>query len=241
MASNPFQRWRAQRRAVPHHSESINPERLIAFSDAVVAIAITLLILPLVGLELPKEKTANPIAYIWTNNASLIVSFLITWAVIIKFWLTHSKIFRMFEQINPRIVAWNIVWLFGIIVLPFPLSISEQFTEETETFAGNSVFAIYIGTMAVISISLSAIKLQARKNPELLTEATRKRGTILSGTFSETLSAYFVLLTFLALLFGDSALVGLVGLFIVPNIVEALNKRRVRRKQSRADSAAQGA
>lgn len=216
-------------------SEPIAPERMIAFSDAVVAIAITLLILPLVGLEVPKG-VPNPLAYIWTNNTALISSFLITWAVIISFWLTHNRLFRMFENIDQAVILWNLVWLFAVIVLPFPMNLANQLGNSATTIANNSVTAFYIGTMAVLSISLAMMQRETRRRPDLLTEAARLSGPR-NGSVNWAMAGYLVLLTLLAFVIGEVILYALLGLPLIPWLYSFINQPR--RQQAHSESAAQ--
>ena len=195
-------------------SDPIAPERMIAFSDAVVAIAITLLILPLVGLELP-DGDPNPLQTIWTNNYALILSFLITWAVIISFWLTHNRLFRMFENIDQAVILWNLVWLFAIIVLPFPMNLANQLTDNGNSIPINSVTAFYI---------------------DLLTEAARLSGPR-NGFGSWAMAGYLVLLTLLAFFIGNNILYALLGLPLIPWLDSFINQPR--RQQAHSESAAQ--
>src|SRR6478735_6009389 len=66
-------------------------ERLKAFSDAVVAIAMTLLILPL--MESVRDVAAHDLStWEWLNeNAGQLLSFALSFVLIANFWLTHHR------------------------------------------------------------------------------------------------------------------------------------------------------
>jgi len=216
--------------------DAIDPGRTIAFSDGVVAIAITLLILPLTTIELPKSAdSTNPLGYVWQENGSLILSFLITWLVIITFWMTHNRLFRNFENINQTVVGWNIVWLFAVIVLPFPMNLLNQ-VENTDAIlnADRQVVAFYIGTMAVISVAMSMIFRQTAKHPELMTEAARSREHAESPVIGWTFSVYLVLLTLFSLVAPNIALWGLMGLSVIPRVTQGIDQRQRRRRSAEA-------
>ena len=146
--------------------------RLVAFSDGVVAIAITLLILPLADISLPSndpQAQANPLAYVWSQYSSLIISFLVSWFVILVFWLAHHRMFGTVERVNPNIIRWNVLWLFGIIVLPFPMNLLDQVGSGTRhTDAGQQTTVFYIGTMFFISLMLTLMAVEIRKDPLVL-------------------------------------------------------------------------
>ncbi|MEI2716069.1 MAG: TMEM175 family protein [Candidatus Nanopelagicales bacterium] len=93
-------------------------DRLVNFSDAVMAVAITLLILPLT--ELAGEVKASESAWTWLGaNQEVWTAFLISFIVLSNYWLVHH---RMFEAIGDydNVLAWiNFGWLLSIITLPF--------------------------------------------------------------------------------------------------------------------------
>ena len=146
--------------------------RLVAFSDGVVAIAITLLILPLADISLPSndpQAQANPLAYVWAENSSLIISFLVSWFVILVFWLAHHRMFGTLDRVNPQIIRWNVLWLFGIIVLPFPMNLLDQVGSGVKhTDAEQQTTVFYLGTMFFISLMLTLISLEISKDPLVL-------------------------------------------------------------------------
>ena len=99
--------------------------RLVAFSDGVVAIAITLLILPLADISLPSndpQAQANPLAYVWAENSSLIISFLVSWFVILVFWLAHHRRFGTLDRVNPQSFAGTVCGCSAASSCPSPLT-----------------------------------------------------------------------------------------------------------------------
>jgi uncharacterized membrane protein len=66
-------------------------DRVIAFSDGVVAIAITLLILPLSEIEPGEGATLGNVAI---DNSGALFAFALSFAVIANYWTIHKDIFR---------------------------------------------------------------------------------------------------------------------------------------------------
>jgi len=94
-------------------------ERLVFFSDAVFAIAITLLIIEIHPPHLP--RTAGDIAHI-AALAELIpafVGYFISFWVIGMFWMGHHRAFALAAHYSPRILGWNMALLSIIAFMPF--------------------------------------------------------------------------------------------------------------------------
>jgi uncharacterized membrane protein len=90
------------------HEREAGVDRIIAFSDGVVAIAITLLILPLTEIDRAEDATlANVVA----DNQSALFAFALSFAVIANYWTIHHAILRPLRRHNSRFVALNMLWL----------------------------------------------------------------------------------------------------------------------------------
>jgi uncharacterized membrane protein len=91
-------------------------ERVIFFSDAIVAIAITLLALNL-KLDTPPGRSISfsDLFLPWRNYLAFILSFI----NIAGFWRTHHNAFVYIFKMDDRMMLLNICWLFLIVTLPF--------------------------------------------------------------------------------------------------------------------------
>lgn len=94
-------------------------ERLVFFSDAVFAIAITLLV---IEIHVPHlESGASDFAF-WAALAELIPSFvgyLVSFGVIAAFWIGHHRAFGLAGRFSPNITVWNFLLLGAIAFMPF--------------------------------------------------------------------------------------------------------------------------
>ena len=94
-------------------------ERLVFFSDAVFAIAITLLVIEIHAPELPRH--ASDLDH-WQALAHLIPSFvgyLVSFLVIGAFWAGHHRAFALARHYHPAILKWNVAMLGVIAFMPF--------------------------------------------------------------------------------------------------------------------------
>ncbi len=97
-------------------------ERLLALSDGVVAIAITLLVLQLnvpPPAKLADPASASELATQLGNGADQLISYVISFYVIAQFWLVHHRVFRRMAGQREGLAWWNFVFLFTITVMPF--------------------------------------------------------------------------------------------------------------------------
>jgi uncharacterized membrane protein len=95
------------------------PERLVFFSDAVIAIALTLL-----GLDLPIPLLKNPTnGALWSsfnsNWRSDYFPFLLSFAVIAVFWNAHHTLFRRVDRLGRLVTPLNFLFLLAIVLVPF--------------------------------------------------------------------------------------------------------------------------
>ena len=151
-------------------------DRIIAFSDGVVAIAITLLILPLTDIE-PAEG-AN-LANVAADNAGELLGFAVSFAVIANYWTIHKDIFQPLLRHDRRLVVLNMLWLAAIAFLPFPTSLIEDGLD-------GGFGTLYISTLLAISVLNVLLANYLARHPELTDgQATAEsRQHVVAGAFT---------------------------------------------------------
>lgn len=140
-------------------------DRMLAFADAVVAIAITLVVLPLVDTAMGATSTE---AFL-TEHRSEIGSAAISFVVIAAFWRAHHWLFAPATGYSSSVLSLEIVWLASIVAIPVATVL--------DVAAGDSdrlTLGIYIGTLLVSSLALRA------------ESAALRRGGFLEGTPRES-------------------------------------------------------
>jgi uncharacterized membrane protein len=101
-------------------------ERLTYFSDAVVAIALTLLA---IELPVPRGDTVPEFWLSFEHDDGHYAAFLISFLVIAAAWSDHHELFRYVTQVDSRLRQLNMGWLLSIVLIPFAtrlLIVSEQ-------------------------------------------------------------------------------------------------------------------
>ncbi|WP_431246068.1 TMEM175 family protein [Leifsonia xyli] len=141
-------------------------DRLVNFSDATVAIAITLLILPLV--DAASQIGDASFGQFIDRNFWEIFAFVVSFAVIARFWVVHHSIFESVRDYNAWIVWFNFLWLIAIVTIPFSANVLSASAGERP-----EVYALYIGDMLLASVATKLIGWALYREPELMTEAAR--------------------------------------------------------------------
>lgn len=89
----------------------MNKGRLEAFTDAVIAIAATIMVLE---LRPPKSVSLHSLAADWPTLVAYIFSFLIIYTV----WFSHHNVFNKAKIISTRTFMLNGLWLFLLTLVP---------------------------------------------------------------------------------------------------------------------------
>jgi uncharacterized membrane protein len=152
----------------------ISPERLIYFSDAVIAIALTLL-----ALELPAplegvHGNAALLDFLRGHTAEYL-AFLISFGVVAMQWLAHQRLFRYATGLVGGVIQWNVMWLLMIVVMPFT---TKLLTSDVDAFQVQ--FAIYAANQALAALFLVLAFTDLRRRGLL-------RANLPAGTVTATL------------------------------------------------------
>ena len=91
--------------------QKATPERLGAFSDAVFAVIITIMVL---DLRPPSEPTLAALVPLWPTALSYAVSYLFIAIV----WVNHHHLLRFARHATPRLIWWNFAHLFMVSLVP---------------------------------------------------------------------------------------------------------------------------
>ncbi len=124
-------------------------------TDAVVAIAMTLLVLPLV--ESVPEVDLDDVPAFVAEHRSLFISFVVSFLVILLFWAAHQRVFRSVGEMTSGLRWLNAAWLLIVAFLPFPTALvgREPTTSTTPVYIG-TVFALAMTSAAMTYLAFRA-------------------------------------------------------------------------------------
>ncbi|MGB1627813.1 MAG: TMEM175 family protein, partial [Miltoncostaeaceae bacterium] len=125
-------------------------QRVEMFTDAILAVAITLMVL---RIDPPQPEPGQTIGQAFASDTvPLIIYFLITFTVIVIFWRHHHDVFkRLPEKLTTPELAANMAFVACICLVPFGL---EFFAAEDPSYLSVGVYA---GLMSLATFSLGAI------------------------------------------------------------------------------------
>jgi uncharacterized membrane protein len=157
-----------------------SPGRLEAFSDGVLAIATTPLVLE---IEIEPSEFVHlwrALADEWPAYLAYVTSFLTIGAV----WLAHHGLFVRLHAIDPVLMRLNLLLLMAVSFLPFPTGLMAEALRSSES-AERAAVVVYGVLAATIELLLGNASRYAAAHPELLKEgaappprADRARGGI---------------------------------------------------------------
>lgn len=135
-----------------------NPNtRLLALSDGVIAVAITLLVL---DIRLPEGFGELNDTELWAALVALwprLLAYLLSFYVIAQFWLSHRSKFNHIVKTDSRLMWINMLFLLTVGLVPFTTNLIAE-------SGGTLSTMIYAAAMVVSGLSLAGIWLYASAN-----------------------------------------------------------------------------
>ena len=137
-----------EKRSVGHERGSTEFDRVANFSDAVYAIAMTLLVLEIGVPSLPADSDSPRVMLDALNDKiPEIVSFAVSFLVIGQYWLNHHRLISKLQRVDRRFLWQNLFHLGLIAFLPFPTALIGD-------YEGNPVsFVTFALAMAAVSLT----------------------------------------------------------------------------------------
>jgi len=170
-------------------------ERVTAFTDAAVAIALTLLVLPLVDIA-TGAATGETVWDELSRHRGDLLGFAVSFLVIAQFWNGHRRLFETLDVYDERLLFINTLWLLFVVFLPYPTA---RLFVETEIRRDGAV--LYLGTLLMISLLGLAMTWYVARHPALRRAdlpAETRRQQVRIGVAITAVLALSVLLAFVS-------------------------------------------
>jgi uncharacterized membrane protein len=128
----------------PSHIREL--DRIAAFTDGVLAIAITLLVL---SIDVPHVESlkgdvlSRKLLHLWPDLLAYALSF----SVIGRYWIVHHRFFAKLERYDRRLVVLNLGFLAFVVLIPFTSDLLGDFGDTT---AATVAYAVDLTAVALL-------------------------------------------------------------------------------------------
>jgi uncharacterized membrane protein len=126
-------------------------ERIAFFSDAIFAIAITLLVLEIEAPHLGRGAEEGALLNALLGEIPKILGFLVSFLVVGTYWTSHHRLFRWIAGYDHALVWRNLLFLLAVSFIPFPTA----FFSENVAYQTSLVFyAVCLTLVGVAQVSV---------------------------------------------------------------------------------------
>lgn len=142
-----------RREPLPGHFDPSTPEdrgeretefaRIVAFTDGVFAIAITLLVLQLAVPDDSKNLLRD-----LSDQLPDLLAYAVSFAVIGRFWILHHRFFATLSRFDSRLMVLNLVYLGFVVLVPFTSEVMGDYGDKPEA---PILYALSLGLAALFN------------------------------------------------------------------------------------------
>ncbi len=146
-------------------------DRLVNFTDAVSAVAMTLLVLSIVDIR--GDADESTVWQIITAHSSELVTFAYTFIVVGVMWMVHNRVLNALRGFDGTVFMLNLLWLMGIVLLPWPSALAGEgigiaAVPSDREFGQTGAGMFYWGTITYISVMAGLLSRHIDRHPELV-------------------------------------------------------------------------
>ena len=127
-------------------TKEMSPSRLEAYSDGVIAVAVTILVL---DLKIPHHDTIEALLEQWPVFLSYVLSFVF----VSEYWVNHHALLHLAKRVDTRILWSNILLLFAISMIPFFTAFMAETRISAFTVACYSAWSLFCATAYIVLVA----------------------------------------------------------------------------------------
>lgn len=140
----------------PVRRESEETDRLLALSDGVIAIVITLLVLDITVPAVPSGASTDVLPALVLEQWQEFLGFVLSFLVIGLYWVLHRRLFIHIERHEKGVVLLNLLFLLVVAFVPFATAL---FTEYPNRFG----VSFLSGVLALNGLTLAFLWMYASR------------------------------------------------------------------------------
>ncbi len=169
---------------VRRYDRQHDPARVMALSDGVVAIIITLLVLE---IHVPDLAAGQTLREALEEVRPSLIGFLISFVVVAISWAGHRDLFAHIRRTDRALVWLNIGYLLPLSLLPFGAALISRYQEEPVALR------MYGFVLLLIALTRLVVWLYATNRPHLLFEPVSRRTRLVGALFTAVPAGLYTL------------------------------------------------
>jgi TMEM175 potassium channel family protein len=180
------------------------PDRVIAFTDGVFAIIITILVLE---IGVPSDLSEQSLRQALDETGATLIAWVISFLLVGMYWVWHRDLFIQVRAVNRDLVWLNLIFLLPVSLIPFAAAVLGEYHDEP--------VALHLYGFVLVATGLARVGLfhYVSRRPALLWQPTTPR----TRRVGLAISAAPIALYLLAIVLADPApSVSLIVYFAVP-------------------------
>ena len=179
-------------------------DRLVAFSDGVIAVIITIMVLE---LKSPHDASLASLG----AAAPVFLSYVLSFVYVAIYWNNHHHFFHLVHRVTGGIMWANMHWLFWLSLIPFTTSwVGEYSLAAIPT-------AVFGGTLLMSAISYFILQRTIIRNQGQDSPLARALGKDLKGRISPVLYIAGIALAFVDTVISEALYVLVALMWLVPD------------------------
>lgn len=139
-------------------------ERLVTFTDAVLAIIMTILVLEL------KKPTEPTLAQLWALRESFL-AYAMSFFWLGSMWINLHNTWSKANIISTKVIGWNIVLLFLLSLIPYTTSLVSTYYDNAVI---QGLYGVVVILISIVNIVLNKVLNRANKGNKDLSKITKK-------------------------------------------------------------------
>ncbi len=140
--------------------------RMVAFSDGVFTVALTLLVIDIAIPTLAKGSSEADVMNQLGQQMPNILAFVLTFWVVGLSWLTHHRQFQFIRRYDGRLLTLNLLFLMTVCFIPWPTAVLGHYGEYF------TVWVLYAASMTAMGFTAAAVWVYASGRPSLVDHVT---------------------------------------------------------------------
>jgi uncharacterized membrane protein len=135
----------------PSRRERYDVGRLLALSDGIFAIAMTLLVLDVPVPPHLAQRTDAALVHALMDLEPNLISFGLSFVLVALYWITHRRLFRDVARVSPLLIRLNVLVLLLVCLVPFTAAVLSRYGDIGTAIV---VYAINLGALGLVLTGL---------------------------------------------------------------------------------------